>query len=119
MISIVEHLGNSTILYVDTPAGQLIVEGEGNLDAKAGRNRRPQAQREPRASVRRNGGGALIGASAATPFHLRFGRESQHDVLIVIAEPSAEDVDAARMARVRLDLDPNPDRMVGGQVEIF
>ena len=36
LISIVEHLGNSTILYVDTPAGQLIVEGEGNLDAKSG-----------------------------------------------------------------------------------
>jgi multiple sugar transport system ATP-binding protein len=35
-ISIIEHLGNSTILYVDTPAGQLIVEGEGNLDAKTG-----------------------------------------------------------------------------------
>jgi multiple sugar transport system ATP-binding protein len=35
-ISIVEHLGNSTILYVDTLAGQLIVEGDGNLDAKPG-----------------------------------------------------------------------------------
>jgi ABC-type sugar transport system ATPase subunit len=35
-IALVEHLGNSTILYVDTPAGQLIVEGEGNLDAKSG-----------------------------------------------------------------------------------
>jgi multiple sugar transport system ATP-binding protein len=35
-ISIIEHLGNSTILYVDTPAGQLIVEGEGNLDVKSG-----------------------------------------------------------------------------------
>jgi multiple sugar transport system ATP-binding protein len=35
-ISIIEHLGNSTILYVDTAAGQLIVEGEGNLDAKSG-----------------------------------------------------------------------------------
>jgi ABC-type sugar transport system ATPase subunit len=35
-IAIIEHLGNSTILYVDTPAGQLIVEGEGNLDAKSG-----------------------------------------------------------------------------------
>jgi ABC-type sugar transport system ATPase subunit len=35
-ISIIEHLGNSTILYVDTAAGQLIVEGEGNLVAKAG-----------------------------------------------------------------------------------
>ena len=35
-IAIIEHLGNSTILYVETPAGQLIVEGEGNLDAKSG-----------------------------------------------------------------------------------
>jgi multiple sugar transport system ATP-binding protein len=35
-ISIIEHLGNSTILYVDTPAGQLIVEGDGNLDVKSG-----------------------------------------------------------------------------------
>ncbi len=36
-IQIVEHLGNATLLYVDTPAGQLIVQGEGNLDAKPGR----------------------------------------------------------------------------------
>jgi multiple sugar transport system ATP-binding protein len=35
-IAIIEHLGNSTILYVDTPAGQLIVESEGNLAAKMG-----------------------------------------------------------------------------------
>jgi len=35
-IAIIEHLGNATILYVDTPAGQLIVEGEGDLDAKPG-----------------------------------------------------------------------------------
>ena len=35
-VAIVERLGNSTILYVDTPAGQLIVEGEGDLDAKPG-----------------------------------------------------------------------------------
>jgi len=35
-IAIIEHLGNSTILYVETPAGQLIVEGEGNLAAKSG-----------------------------------------------------------------------------------
>ena len=35
-VAIIEHLGNSTILYVDTPAGQLIVEGEGNLDVKSG-----------------------------------------------------------------------------------
>ena len=34
-VAIIEHLGNSTILYVDTPAGQLIVEGEGNLEAKS------------------------------------------------------------------------------------
>jgi multiple sugar transport system ATP-binding protein len=35
-IRIVEHLGNSTLLYVETPAGQLIVQGEGGLEAKAG-----------------------------------------------------------------------------------
>ena len=35
-VAIVEHLGNATILYVDTPAGQLIVEGEGNLGVKSG-----------------------------------------------------------------------------------
>jgi multiple sugar transport system ATP-binding protein len=35
-ISIVEQLGNSTILYVDTAAGQLIVEGDGALEAKSG-----------------------------------------------------------------------------------
>jgi ABC-type sugar transport system ATPase subunit len=35
-IGIVERLGNATILYVDTPAGQLIVQGEGNLAAKPG-----------------------------------------------------------------------------------
>ena len=40
-VAIIEHLGNSTILYVDTPAGQLIVEGEGDLDVKAGETRRP------------------------------------------------------------------------------
>jgi ABC-type sugar transport system ATPase subunit len=36
-VALVEHLGNSTILYVDTPAGQLIVEGEGDLDVKSGK----------------------------------------------------------------------------------
>jgi len=35
-VGIVEQLGNSTLLYVETPAGQLIVEGEGNLDVKPG-----------------------------------------------------------------------------------
>jgi ABC-type sugar transport system ATPase subunit len=35
-IRIVEHLGNATLLHVDTDAGQLIVQGEGNLDAKTG-----------------------------------------------------------------------------------
>ncbi|HVW93900.1 MAG TPA: ABC transporter ATP-binding protein [Devosia sp.] len=37
-ISIVEQLGNSTLLYVDTAAGQLIVEGEGNLELAPGEN---------------------------------------------------------------------------------
>ena len=35
-ISIVEQLGNTTLLYVDTPAGTLIVEGEGNLKIAVG-----------------------------------------------------------------------------------
>ena len=35
-ISIVEQLGNTTLLYVDTPAGALIVEGEGNLKIAVG-----------------------------------------------------------------------------------
>jgi ABC-type sugar transport system ATPase subunit len=35
-VALVERLGNSTLLYVDTPAGQLIIEGEGNLEAKTG-----------------------------------------------------------------------------------
>jgi multiple sugar transport system ATP-binding protein len=35
-VAIIERLGNSTILYVDTPAGQLIVEGDGDLEAKPG-----------------------------------------------------------------------------------
>src|SRR5271156_5202797 len=38
VVAIVERLGNSTILYIDTPAGQLIVEGEGNLSIKSGEN---------------------------------------------------------------------------------
>jgi ABC-type sugar transport system ATPase subunit len=35
-IGIVERLGNSTIVYVDTLAGQLIVEGEGDLRVSSG-----------------------------------------------------------------------------------
>jgi ABC-type sugar transport system ATPase subunit len=35
-VRIVEHLGNATLVYVDTAAGQLIVEGEGNLKVKSG-----------------------------------------------------------------------------------
>jgi ABC-type sugar transport system ATPase subunit len=35
-ISIVEQLGNTTLLYVDTAAGTLIVEGEGNLQIAVG-----------------------------------------------------------------------------------
>jgi len=36
VVRIVEQLGNSTLLYVDTPLGELIVEGEGNLNAATG-----------------------------------------------------------------------------------
>ena len=35
-IGIVERLGNVTLLYVDTPAGQLIVEASGSLVVKGG-----------------------------------------------------------------------------------
>jgi multiple sugar transport system ATP-binding protein len=35
-VSIVEQLGNSTLLYAETPAGTLIVEGEGNLKLAVG-----------------------------------------------------------------------------------
>ena len=35
-VAIIEHLGNSTILYVETPVGQLVVEAEGDLVAKSG-----------------------------------------------------------------------------------
>ncbi len=35
-VRIVEHLGNSTLVYVATPAGELIVEGEGDLKMKSG-----------------------------------------------------------------------------------
>jgi ABC-type sugar transport system ATPase subunit len=35
-VRIVEQLGNATILYVDTAAGTLIVEGDGSLDHKTG-----------------------------------------------------------------------------------
>ena len=37
-VRIVEQLGNSTLLYVDTAAGQMIVEGEGNLKVATGEN---------------------------------------------------------------------------------
>jgi ABC-type sugar transport system ATPase subunit len=36
VVGIVEHLGNSTLLYVDTPAGQVIVEGKGNILVRMG-----------------------------------------------------------------------------------
>jgi multiple sugar transport system ATP-binding protein len=35
-VRIVEQLGNSTLVYADTPAGQLIIEGEGNLEVSPG-----------------------------------------------------------------------------------
>ena len=35
-VAIVEHLGNATLVHVDTAAGQLVIEGEGNLAIVAG-----------------------------------------------------------------------------------
>ena len=56
-VAIVEHLGNSTLVYVDTAAGQLIVEGEGNLKVKSGEM----------VGLRLNGAHAhLFGATGAT-----------------------------------------------------
>ena len=58
-VALIEHLGNATLLYVDTPAGQLIVEGEGNLEAKAGAAVGLQLLAESGASLWRNRGGSL------------------------------------------------------------
>ena len=35
-VTVVERLGNSTLLYVETSAGQLTVEGKGNLEVRSG-----------------------------------------------------------------------------------
>jgi ABC-type sugar transport system ATPase subunit len=35
-VGIVERLGNTTLVYVDTPGGQLIVEAKGTLEVKGG-----------------------------------------------------------------------------------
>jgi multiple sugar transport system ATP-binding protein len=35
-IQIIEHLGNATIMYVDTPAGQIVVQDDGDTRAKTG-----------------------------------------------------------------------------------
>jgi multiple sugar transport system ATP-binding protein len=57
VVAILEHLGNSTILYIDTAAGQLIVEGEGDLEVKSGQ----------RVGLRLNLGHArLFGTTGAT-----------------------------------------------------
>ena len=37
-IQIIEHLGNATIMYVDTPAGQIVVQDDGDYKGKAGEN---------------------------------------------------------------------------------
>ena len=119
-VAIIEHLGNSTHPLCRHAGRTADRRGRGQPRREIRSSRRPQAQREPRASVRRNGRDALIRRAATTcPMRSRLGRQPQHDVLIVIAEAAAEDVDAAGMARVRLDLDPQPNRMVGGDVEIL
>jgi multiple sugar transport system ATP-binding protein len=37
-IQIIEHLGNATIMYVDTPAGQIVVQDDGDVKARTGEN---------------------------------------------------------------------------------
>src|SRR5579863_7336899 len=49
---------------------------------------------------------------------LRRRRQPQDDVLVVIAEAAAEDVDSAGVAGVGLDLDLEPDRMMAGKIEV-
>ena len=120
-VGIVERLGNLTSLYVDTPAGQLIVEGDGTsggqrpgdlVGLSSTRRRRtcsaPTARRSDATAIERASDGPLRDSVG----------QPQHDVLIVIAEAAAEDVDAAGMARVGLDLDAQPDRVVAGNVEV-
>src|SRR5580704_2565341 len=48
----------------------------------------------------------------------RLGGHAHNNVLVVIAETAAENVDAARIARIGLDLDPQADRMVARNVEL-
>ena len=87
--------------------------GRAATAAKRRATSRAGAQRKPRASLRRGRRGALSGGARS-----RLGRQAQHDVLIVVAEAAAENVDAAGMAGVGLDLDPEPDRVMGGNIEI-
>jgi ABC-type sugar transport system ATPase subunit len=35
-VQILERLGNATIMYVDTPAGQIVVQDDGDVTTKAG-----------------------------------------------------------------------------------
>jgi multiple sugar transport system ATP-binding protein len=37
-VQILEHLGNATIMYVETPAGQIVVQDDGDVTTKAGDN---------------------------------------------------------------------------------
>ena len=37
-MQIIERLGNATIMYVETPAGQIIVQDDGDVATKAGDN---------------------------------------------------------------------------------
>jgi ABC-type sugar transport system ATPase subunit len=37
-VQILERLGNATIMYVETPAGQIVVQDDGDVTTKAGDN---------------------------------------------------------------------------------
>jgi ABC-type sugar transport system ATPase subunit len=37
-VQILERLGNATIMYVDTPAGQIVVQDDGDVTTRAGEN---------------------------------------------------------------------------------
>ena len=113
-VGIVEHLGNATIVYVETPAGRLIVQGDGKLGASPGETVGLTLDESAGSSFGAGGGGAIAPASAR-----RLSGQPQHDVLVVVAEAAAEDIDSAGMARVGLDLYAQPDRVVAGNVEIL
>ena len=111
-VRIVEQLGNSTLVYVDTAAGELIVEAEGSFPVKTGDAIGVTVDPAKSHLFDSN---ELVICPALWPR----GVSAQDDVLIVIAEAAAEDVYTARILGILLHPDAQPDRVVGGDVEVL